>query len=62
MAKCESTVARAFQIHLAPRLVTAASQTLLSFVSSLHFNDDDDDDCDEDDHGDDKGYEGGVGA
>ena len=55
-------MARAFQIHLAPRLVTAASQTLLSFVSSLHFNDDDDDDCDEDDHGDDKGYEGGVGA
>ena len=56
-------MARAFQIHLAPRLVTAAaSQTLLSFVSSLHFNDDDDDDLNEDDHVDDKGYEGGVGA
>ena len=54
-------MARAFQIHLAPRLVTAASQTLLSFVSSLHFNDDDDEE-EEDDHGDDKGYEGGVGA
>ena len=54
-------MARAFQIHLAPRLVTAAaSQTLLSFVSSLHFNEDEDFNDDEQD--DDKGYEGGVGA